>query len=78
MAGASVSILDHEDKGHFRIDRVESQRKTGLKVFLGLPKAILDYTSLGCFYMTDKYNSVLFTLLLLRVVLLYAMETPVD
>lgn len=79
MAGASVSIWDHEDKDHPRIDRVESQKKTGLKVFLGLLcKAILDRISPGCFNMTEKYNSVLFTLLLLRVVLLYAMEIPVN
>lgn len=74
MAGASASVLDYENKGHPRL--VEQRaRRTGLEVFLGLPKAILDCVSPGCFCRTENHNSILFTPLLLGVVPLRAMES---
>ena len=80
MAGASASIMDHEDKGYYsRIGRADSWKRMGLfEVFLRLSKTILgalDYKSPGCFYMTEEYNSVLFTQLLLRVILLHTVES---
>lgn len=60
MTGVTTSIFDHEDEGHLRLEELENYR-----VFLWLPKTVLDYISSGCFYVTEKYNYILFTPLLI-------------
>ena len=60
MTGVTTSIFDHEDEGHLRLEELENYR-----VFLWLPKTVLDYISSVCFYVTEKYNYILFTPLLI-------------